>query len=188
MNQEFARTDESIENLTIKQGEIFTTLSEIQGEVNANKVAIVNLEEQISDLRRNVQQNNVIIQQKLNEHSVLIKENSIKLDVLAKYTFQGLKPAQQLAELENKNSIFGKDIPEDKRTELIGKLQRIVDAEGIIDVTNKVGQYAGGAYDALVSANIPKGEDAKRASKFLYYLMATTNVVTGAGSNRMQVI
>ncbi len=201
VEKDFAEIGSAINNLTKNQTVIFDNLNKIQGEVSKNKEDIKNLEIEmstvktnISNLRKdvtNLQQNVSIIESnviKLNEiqnkHSILIKENSIKIDILAKYTFQNLKPTQQLEALKDKNSIFSKGLSETKRTELVEKLQKIVDTEGIVDVSNKIATYSNIANESvlpvLVERGVIKGEDAKKASKFLHYLIATSQIVGGA--------
>lgn len=192
VTDDFAQVGEAIENLSNNQAKIKTQLDDFQKTVNENEKTlkqqakgIDGLKKRISELERNTKDNLTDINENLNQlnkiqndHSERIAENSFKIDVLTKYTYLGLKPKVQLKGLEDGD--FDNIFSPQKKEELKTELNKIILVEGIVDVSNDIAKYGPVTYNFLVEKNILKGEDAKKAGKFLHYLISTTQIVSGA--------
>lgn len=165
----------SVAQLTQNQINIFKSLDEIQKRITSNENEIRKLEKSMIDMQGNVEALKTI----QDEHAKLIAQNSFQIDILSGYTFQNLNTDQKLNALKNGHfdNIF---TPADKQ-KLIDELDKIKTSETILSVCNSVNEYSSQSYDALTKAGLLKGEDAKRVSKFLFYLNGFTQTAAGVG-------
>lgn len=162
---------ESVNTLAENQIEINKTLDGVVSRIKKN-------EERIKSIENLIQNNSLDIQDlKLltTEHSNLIAQNSVQIQILSKYTLRSLDTSEQIKALESGDFDYAFN-ESGQKDQLIADLKEIENKETIISVSNQVNQYANGTYNALVQTGVLKGEDAERAGKLLHAIQIGTGI------------
>ncbi len=179
VDDEFRKVGSSIAALTRKQEEHTQILDSLQTSVKENQERITALEKQMVDVQHDVDQLKSVQAQ----HSKLIAENTLKINILTGYMFQTLNTDQKLNGLKQGHfdSVFGCSPGQQcaKKDELVSKLEKLKTTETIISVANTVTASLNAGVDVLTSLKLLKGEDAKRVGRFVHVVGSVLQVGTG---------
>ena len=171
---EFAAVGKSFAKLANNQEQIVGDLDSIRNRVSENEKRIKVLEGQMVTFKNDVNK----LKDIQAEHSRLIQENSLQISVLGSYVFQNLPPEEQLRALKRGDFDNQFQTKADKQ-DLIDKLERQTTVDTIGRTGANVSQYSAASYEFLVNTGLLKGEDAQRVGKFLNYVIAAGNIISG---------
>ncbi|MEN2398372.1 hypothetical protein GKZ90_0001170 [Flavobacterium sp. MC2016-06] len=179
----------SIVKLTEGQKRIFKTLDNIQVRVKENESRISTLEKNMILFKDDIVQLKTI----QDEHSKLIIQNSLQIDILSGYVFQNLNTTEKINALEKGDfdHVFSTNDDKIKKNKLLNELKEIKNKETIISVSNDIENYSKAVYSGLVNTGILKGEDSKNVGIFINSVSVLTGaarVYAGDASGLMSVV